>query len=65
MSITEANVTEAAGLIANNPPDVIIATTSLESVDLKGIKAFGAMSILLNQNAGALYKEIADYLKTK
>ena len=65
LSITEANVTEAAGLIANNPPDVIIATTSLESVDLKGIKAFGAMSILLNQNAGALYKEIADYLKTK
>lgn len=65
LSITEANVTEAAGLIANNPPDVIIATTSLESVDLKGIKSFGAMSILLNQNAGALYKEIADYLKTK
>ena len=65
LSITEANVSEASGLIANNPPDVIIATTSLESVDLKGIKAFGAMSVLLNQNAGALYKEIADYLKTK
>ncbi|MDO4474008.1 MAG: MtlR transcriptional regulator [Eubacteriales bacterium] len=63
ISITEANVSEAGGLIENNPPDVIIHTTSLESVDLKGVKAFGAMPILLNLNAGALYKEIADYLK--
>lgn len=65
LSVTEANVSEASGLIANNPPDVIIATTSLESVDLRGIKAFGAMPILLNQNAKALYEEIAAYLKKK
>ena len=65
INIQEANVSEAGGLIQNNPPDIIIHTTSLESVDVKGIKTFDAVPILMNMNTESLYNEIAETLKQK
>lgn len=63
INIYEANVTEASGQIENNPPDCIISTTGLDSVDLQGIQAYDAIPILMN-NADELYENIAKYLKT-
>lgn len=62
--IQEANVNEASGMIQNNRPDVVISTTPLDSVDLDGLKDFSGLPILMNLNAKALYREIADYLRT-
>lgn len=63
LRIIECSVSEASGLIENNPPDVIIYTTSLSSVNLRGIKSFPGLPILINLNTDTLYQEIADYLK--
>ncbi|MFZ7133518.1 MAG: PTS sugar transporter subunit IIB [Eubacteriales bacterium] len=65
IDIIEANVAEVSGLIQNNPPDIVISTTSLESVDLTGIKSFDGIPILMNLSTAALYEEIANYLKQK
>lgn len=62
--IQEANVNEATGIIQNNRPDVVISTTPLDSVDLDGLKSFSGIPVLMNMNTQALYKEIADYLKS-
>ena len=51
-------------MIQNNRPDVVISTTPLDSVDLDGLKDFSGLPILMNLNAKALYREIADYLRT-
>lgn len=64
IEIKEANVNEATGIIQNNRPDVVISTTALDSVELDGLKNFSGLPILMNLNVKALYKEIADYLKT-
>lgn len=61
--VYEANVTEASGQIENNPPDCIIATTNLDTVELQGIKAFSAIPILMG-DADDLYDEIAAHLKS-
>ena len=63
ITVTEANVSEATGLIANNRPDVVVHTTPVDTVDLQGVKSFNGIPILLNRNAKELYAEIADYLK--
>ena len=64
ISINEENVSEASGLIANNPPHVVVHTTPIDTVDLKGIRSFNAIPILMNKNTGELYKEIAEHLKS-
>ena len=65
LNIQEANVSEAGGVIQNNPPDIIIHTTSLESVDTKDIPSFDAIPILMNINTEPLYEQIAEVLKKK
>ncbi|EDS72632.1 hypothetical protein NE604_05145 [Anaerofustis stercorihominis] len=65
LNIQEANVSEAGGLIQNNPPDIIIHTTSLESVDTKDIPSFDAVPILMNINTEPLYEQIAEVLNKK
>ena len=65
LNIQEANVSEAGGLIQNNPPDIIIHTTSLESVDTKDIPSFDAVPILRNINTEPLYEQIAEVLNKK
>ncbi|MBR0461753.1 MAG: hypothetical protein IJJ00_03445 [Erysipelotrichaceae bacterium] len=61
--ITEANVSEASGMIANNRPDVVVHTTPIGSVELNGVKSFDGIPILMNRGARQLYAEIAEYLK--
>ncbi len=63
LNIQEANVSEAGGLIQNNPPDIIIHTTSIDSVDTKEIPTFDAVPILMNMNTEILYEKIAETLK--
>ncbi len=64
VTINECNVSEASGAIQGNKPDLVISTTALDSVDLRGVKDFSGIPILMNMNTGPLYKEIADYLKS-
>lgn len=63
LSINEANINEAAGFIQNNPPQLIIYTTSIDSLELKDIPAFDAIPILMNLNTGPIYDAIAETLK--
>lgn len=64
ITIIEANVSEASGLIANNRPDIVVHTTPIGSVDLAGVQSFNGIPILMNRNTKELYRQIADYLRT-
>ncbi|BES66572.1 PTS sugar transporter subunit IIB [Gottschalkiaceae bacterium SANA] len=50
LNICECNVNEANSKIQSFAPDLVVATTSLESVNLNGIPGFSGIPILLNQN---------------
>ena len=65
VNIQEANVSEAGGLIQNNPPDIIIHTTPIHSVETKEIPTFDAVPILMNLNTEQLYEKIAETLKQR
>ena len=40
--ITEANVSEASGMIANNRPDIVVHTTPIGSVELNASRVLTA-----------------------
>ncbi|MBX8937655.1 MULTISPECIES: PTS fructose transporter subunit IIB [Enterococcus] len=63
LAINEANINEAAGFIQNNPPHLIIYTTSIDSLELNGIPSFDAIPILMNLNTGPIYDAIAESLR--
>ncbi|MDR1192557.1 MAG: hypothetical protein LBK98_00035 [Peptococcaceae bacterium] len=64
VSVVECNVQEASGQIAGIRPDAVISTTALDAVELGGIRSFNGIPILMNQNAAALYDEIAEHLRS-
>lgn len=62
----ECNLREVSSGIAGYKPDVIIGTSSLESVDTKGIKTYSGMPILYGNKmvSKKVFDEIEAYLKT-
>lgn len=63
---SECNLREVSSLIPGFRPDVIIGTSSLESVDTKGVKTYSGMPILYGNKliASKTFDEIAAYLKS-
>lgn len=63
---SECNIREVSSFIPGFHPDVIIGTSSLESVDTKGVKTFSGMPILYGNKliASKIYDEIVAYLKS-
>ncbi|MDF3002964.1 MAG: hypothetical protein K0Q48_3083 [Bacillota bacterium] len=63
---TECNIREVSTMIPGFHPDVIIGTSSLESVDTKGIKTYSGMPILYGNKliAKKTFDEIEAYLKS-
>jgi len=63
--IIECSIRDLERLVQNSHPDFIIYTTPLDVLDLKDIKIFNGLPILMNKDTASLYKEIASYLRTR